>query len=666
MDDQADQADHDLGYAIYHQLIYDSHESTWRFRRALNTFSPPLHPIAPSHCAVKPANTHFAHNHREHDDHVVDSLATAKCGYLRSIRPHVARLVRHLPTLASVARLSTELARPSLDVTPTTNRHDPTTGNLLTFGRVSDLATRRTFHMAAFPSSPWDTSICLMQVQLQKQGWEQNKSVWIDVPRLSGESGAWDARQPVCQLSFSNRLDEPHALTPYLAVRTTLAVHVLHLSVRKGTSSWNHLHASPSRFRIVPTHSLNLDALEGVPPADVAFNPFYDKQFATIDQHGTWRIWDMSYQTAGDLGRPLQVCNGATSQHSVVDTAARDKVLDDGWGRVAWIGTSSTLISASRRAIAIHDVASKPIRLTCPDIGSVESPCWILDLQTNLSAHPIVFVLTTTEMICMHVHPLTYSDSEGLDRAGARILFRAYHYRDPTDISLRMSLSLDGQDVVVLLKSSLNSMATIQRCTFVETASYPFLSMSDPVPVTLPEHPSVQERPSRSIGLRLHAAEYGEHLRGASGPGQIYRDSSVRFYVMTMLNEDMSVVEKMYCAQTGSVTAKTDILAPNWHSRVTHGALRLHDKRFIIDEDPLTEHVDRAVDVAESVEKSMSLRQWSFKSGRKDWTMIYEKSYRHTTKTDRDEVQDLSQALDNIRRHTRDSNKARVGGTGTL
>lgn len=645
----ADQNSHELRYGHLGPLVYNKPDTSWLSTRL---FIAPLAitPLTSSHCAVKPANSLLQDPDHHAESHLQEH-GTKQRSRVKTIRATLPHLIHQSPALASANDLSVSLASLSEDLSALTHAHDPTTGELLTFGRVPDRSGNRSLQIAAFPADPSATSVCIMQVQLQKQGWDHNKSVWIDVPRLGGETGAWNAKQPIRQLAFLSPIDDTRPMTPFLAVRTNVAIHILNISLRTTTASWNHLHASPSRFNITPAYTLDLHVLGAVPPAHVSFNPYYDKQFASIDEHGTWRIWDMSYQAPGNHGKPLEVCVAATAARSVATDPAEGTVLDDGWGRVIWSGSSSTIITASRRALAIYDVQGKPVRRSLPDLGIDRTPHWILDLHASPTSHPIVFVLTSTNLTCLHVRPLSFTDPEALERPGARVVFTTRHFRDPEDISLRLTTFSDGEDIVVMLKSSLSLIATIYRATFDETSSGPFLSVSDPTMIMLPEDPSASGRPYRPVGICAHAAGYGEGgFKGPSGPGRDYRDSSTRFYMLTMLSNSLSVVEKLYVGQRSYPQHQATVLAPAWHSRITHSASRLQDNSFVVDDEYLVqsrypngmEEVQSTAVVTRPMERALS-------AAKRSWTVLYEHSYEQIMRHDRSSVQDFGQALDMIR-----------------
>ena len=453
----ADQTSHDLKYGHLGQLLYNPTDKAWLSRRV---FGSPyaLQPLAPSQWALAPileGAESSSHNQPHRRTSVASSHAPSDRSRpkpSRSVALSIPSLVRQLPTLAPGADLAVSLVHLSQQVTTGIARHDPLVGDLLAFGRVNDRSTRRPLEVAAFPARTSPTLLCLTQVQPQKQGWDHQKGIWIDVSRIGGESGNWHARQPIHQLCFCAMSDESLASTPFLAVRTSIAVHVLRISLRRhpATDSSPHSSTVSSRFLVTPTHTLNLDMLGRVPPADVTFNPHYDKQIATMDQTGTWRIWDLSRQPVGTQGRPLELASGAAADDVVRNPLPEvSRVLDDGWGRVLWGPDTSTIVAASRRAIGLYDVSGKPMRLLSPDLGIAGTAHWILDIKTGPQTHSLVFVLTSVYLFCLRIQSLTRVHPDDFETAGAQIVFRTAHFRDPEDISLRLSTFMDTQGTIL-------------------------------------------------------------------------------------------------------------------------------------------------------------------------------------------------------------------------
>ncbi|KAK6006482.1 hypothetical protein QM012_006892 [Aureobasidium pullulans] len=613
----ADQSTTDLKYGHFGQIIYNAEDQTWLFPRSLEPSST-LQPLGPSQLVFK----------SQHSQVRLDPATTDKPSV--HLNRQLTELLRFDPTTSPAAHLLAEPAVVSQEIQKTVLRHDPTAGHLLAFGRVPDHSIKRSMPIVAFPAADHAHILRLVQVQPQKHGWEHNKSVWIDVPRISGESGTWHAPHPIRQICFADT-DEESDLARTLAVRTTIAVHVLRIAARKHVSSWNSLAGTPSRFHTEQLCVLSLNLFGGLAPAHVAFNHWYPKQFVTVDQYGTWHVWDSSLrQIPSEHGKPIELCRGATSDQVIPDHETTASLLDDGWGRAIWAGNVQTIFTASRRCLGIYDIQGKPVRLQSPDLGISGTPHWILDIMLNPLNPTLIFVLTSTSLFCLRVRCLDEFDPESYNTAGAEIVSQCRHFRDPEDMGLGLCNFIDDTDVVVLIRSSLSPLATSYRFTPDESSSQ-FLRVADATQLVLPEVPSTATASPATLSFQIQSVQFGEsgHHERSSGPGKIYQDLSVRFFVTTAITSDMAIVQKLYYATPNNLSGSSlpKVLAPDWHGRLVHSRPRLQGTGFIEQS-----KFDRGLAKAqEDKDETASSYIDAMKSTRDNWTMVYELAHARAT-----------------------------------
>ncbi|KAI5207511.1 hypothetical protein E4T39_01936 [Aureobasidium subglaciale] len=627
----ADHATADLKYGHFGQAIYQSEDTTWLFPRNPEPSSI-LQPLGTSQVVFK----------SQRPQSRPDSTAPQKPSV--QLNRQLAELLTFDPTLAPGAHLLVEPAIVSQEIQKTVVRYDPTLGHLLAFGRVPDHATKRSIQIAAFPAADHAHILRLVQVQPQKHGWERNKSMWIDVPRIYGESGIWEAPHPIRQVCFADT-DEDSGLARTLAVRTTLAVHILRVAARKHTSSWNTLTATPSRFHTDQLCTLSLHLFKGLAPAHMAFNHWYPRQFITVDQYGTWHVWDSSLkQIPSEYGKPTELCRGATNDHAVPDHETIASLLDDGWGRCMWAGNVQTIVTASRKSLAVYDIQGKPVRLQSPNLGLVGTPHWILDVMLNPSDPTIIFVLTSVSLFCLRVRCLDEFDPESYSTAGAELILQCRHFRDPEDIGLSLSFLVEDPDVVVFIQSSLSPLATSYRFTLHESSPQ-FMTAADATQIVLPELPLAVTASPTALGFLLQNANYGEsaHHEQPSGPGKHYRDSSVRFFVATAITSDMVVVQKLYYALPTSLTKSSlpTVVPPDWRGRLIHSRPRLQGNGFV--EQSVTNQ--ETPDIQEDQDLNTVSRVNTLKSTSDNWTMLYELSHARTTSA-ASQTEDFSRILE--------------------
>ncbi|KEQ64564.1 uncharacterized protein M437DRAFT_82578 [Aureobasidium melanogenum CBS 110374] len=631
----ADQSTTDLKYGHFGQIIYNPDDQVWLFPRILES-SPTLLPLGTSQLVFK----------SQHSQARVDPVTTEKPSV--HLNRQLSELLRFDPTTAPSAHILAEPAVASQEIQKTVLRHDPTTGHLLAFGRVPDHTIKRSTPIVAFPAADHAHILRLVQIQPQKHGWERNKSIWIDVPRLSGESGTWHAPHPIRQICFADT-DEDSNLARTLAVRTTIAVHVLRIAARKHASSWNSLAGTPSRFHTEQLCTLSLNLFGGLAPAHVAFNHWYPKQFVTVDQYGTWHVWDSSLrQIPSEHGKPIELCRGATNDQVIPDHETTASLLDDGWGRAMWAGNVQTIVTASRRCLGIYDIQGKPVRLQSPNLGLDGTPHWILDIMLNPLDPTLIFVLTSTSLFCLRVRCLDEFNPESYDTAGAEVVLQCRHFRDSEDTGLGLSNFVDDMDVVVLIKSSLSPLATSHRFT-ADESSPQFLRIADATQLVLPELPSTATASPAALTFQIQPVQYGEsgHHEQPSGPGKTYQDSFVRFFVTTAITSDMAVVQKLYYAFPSTVDGSSlpKVLHPDWHGRLIHSRPRLQETGFI----EKSKVIQGLTNTREEQDETVSSHPDTLKSTKDNWTMVYELAHARTTSA-ASQTEEFSRALARVNR----------------
>ncbi|KAG9607390.1 hypothetical protein KCV04_g18328, partial [Aureobasidium melanogenum] len=354
--------------------------------------------------------------------------------------------------------------------------------------------------------------------------------------------------------------------------------------------------------------------------------------------------WDSSLrQIPSEHGKPVELCRGATNDQVIPDHETIASLLDDGWGRAIWAGNVQTIVTASRRCLGIYDIQGKPVRLQSPNLGLTGTPHWILDIMLNPLDPTLIFVLTSNSLFCLRVRCLDEFDPESYNTAGAEIVLQCRHFRDPEDTGLGLSNFVDDIDVVVFIKSSLSPLATSYR--FMPDDSSPqFLRSADATQLVLPELTSNTTDSPAALTFQIQPVQYGEsgHHEQSSGPGKIYQDSSVRFFVTTAITSDMAVVQKLYYAfpSTVDMSSLPRVLPPNWHGRLVHSGPRLQETGFIEQS-----NVDQGLaNTREEQDATVSSHVVTLKSTKDNWTMVYELAHARTTSA-ASQTEDFSRML---------------------
>ncbi len=358
----------------------------------------------------------------------------------KSVVAKYPELVPGLATLESFAHTSQH-------ITSLTSIHDPLISDQLVFGRAVDLDSQnsgaRTIPIIAVAAGKAGDAVRLVRVELARHGWRRHEEVSLAVPEIArGEEGWWVGNSgPIQQIRCAELAGESSTWMAIRLLHSTVILHPLYHRAPVAASSAEGVSTDgrfpPSRLDANPVLSLPIGQTGGVPHADVNFNPWYQRQIAVVDQHGTWSIWDLEGQerkrvtyelNAGKVGH---IYDGYEMGNSHQNNA-------DGWGAICVAGNVNTLVVCNRRHMAVFDVSGKPNRLGAPDLGLSRNSDWILDLRRSSRNRSHIFVLTSSRITWLHVTGAC--EYHGIDspKTGATNLLSWCHFRDGEDTGLRL------------------------------------------------------------------------------------------------------------------------------------------------------------------------------------------------------------------------------------
>lgn len=337
-----------------------------------------------------------------------------------------------------------------------TSSHDPVRSKLLAIGEAVDSDSKgrglKTLSIAAVAGGAAGEAVRLILLTKHKLGWKGSKNIQLSTfSSKGGEEGWWyGTGGPIQQLVFAEAQGHPSS---WLAVRHQGTISVLRpelrrdpdiLSLAQATSDYN----SPSRLNANHVVTLSIGQARDVPYSDVAFNPWYNQQIATIDQEGIWAVWDIEKAEKQAKGRRFwtvkRVRLGRLRDGLPEGETSTSSPLD-GWGVVLWAGDLSTIIVASRRTLAVFDVTGNPRRLFAPNLVSTTTAEWILDVKRSPKDSTHVFVTTTFSIFWLQVTSSARTHHGEEVAAGAKCLLSWCHFRDPEDISLSLEVADDSE-----------------------------------------------------------------------------------------------------------------------------------------------------------------------------------------------------------------------------
>jgi RNA polymerase I-specific transcription initiation factor RRN6 len=547
----ADQDWNGLPYGHFGNAFYQSEEQTWQFERVPDQ-PRILEPIEGSEVAVPSQIS---------PPSVLTKTAPNPARPAHIIRDkQIAELVNLVPALQPAASLLRPLLSASEAIEDATRHHDPVKGQLLSFGRVFDESIRRSTQLVAFAAGSTGSDVRVAQVQLQKQGWDDSKDVWLEVPVVIGEETTWRSEgSPVQQICFAQPLESGENL---LAVRTNSRVFIFKPTLQE---------AGPVRLQLRLLFERSSSQNEGVPLADAAFNPWFPRQFAMVDQQAQWRVWEFRSRQSPDA---TCICSSSPDE----ETSAKTN-LDDGWARLLWVCNPNTVVVAKRRSVALYDVNSGAAKLQDVDVKVSDVSSWVVDIATAPTDPSNLLVLTTTHLYLFHVEE---RDGE----VGASLSMRIRHFRSPEDITLRLTLFRDEDALAVIIRSALSPTLVTYHLSVDEHRT---MRLHDPAQFNL----------DLDIAGGIHGANVHEfHLQSVATNGKRsadidktlarrLRNDGHRFIALTALKTDLSMASALYLDRPSQVPAERD-LHPSWHGGLIGTSAKIKDI-FVVDDDFVVE-----------------------------------------------------------------------------
>ncbi|KAI9771255.1 MAG: hypothetical protein M1840_002225 [Geoglossum simile] len=607
----ADGRVNDLSYGHFGQAVYEAGRKEWVFARQPGVRNQ-LHLITPSRVSIPPS---------------LRLGKPEKRPQYETLRQQTRLLGLHHPEFVPGLTLLPLLLHTSQLITSLTTVHDPTISTLLAFGRAVVIDNRRscdrTISIAAIAGGEAGESVRIIQVRDERARWRGYKGVGISIPDVGGgEEGWWFGDgAPVRQICFG---DSESGKTSWLALRLPASTIILRplyrrlptMTVASGSSGRRHL------SRIDPNHlfTISMSRTGGAPHSDVAFNPWYNRRCAIIDQRGRWSVWDLEGQGGkGNLCVAKARQNGCVLDAPSGGNAGGDATEEDGWASVCWAGDVSTLVACTRRHLAVFDLKSNPpTRLKVPPLDLVRTPNWILDIRRSPINNSHLFVVTSSQVFKLEISGNDPDVGPANWKAGAQILLSWRHFRDGDDTSLRLEV-MGSRDVEhVLLYSRFNKLVTTFQFSHDSGPSPMPISTSDPYIFPLPRDtlvPSEGDRPGTGLSPDISiAALYLVPLKYATrpniaptGPGQAYMEQGVIFFKLFILGNDLSLHDCLYASgvtegdrQLAGESARRLVVKPpddglklrQWAFRSTR---TVHGDGFII-EDGAEEGSEREID----------------------------------------------------------------------
>nr|POE47564.1 hypothetical protein CFP56_00895 [Quercus suber] len=416
----ADSSGQELPYGHFGNPIYDPDENQWTFSRGLLPDSSIRSFDKPEILVQAPAVDHNSSGQAE------KTLPVAR---RHSIQ--IRNLAHAIPELQPAGNILSSLLRRSEAVIAASTGYDPCRGSLLTFGSIPSESHHVPISVSAFTSGVCSQGLWLVERQLERRGWADTRCAWIDVPNLGCQRAYWCSNSGTIQeVRFSQTFDRAGATMEnpsFMAVRCMTATTIFRPVLRGCTN--DDVFQPNTKLDLSPVFDISIRETSNQMHADVAFNPWYSRQFAIISVAGDWDVWDLSGRRSHTHAKVSR--RGLASKHRVPLTG-------DGWVRIMWISNPTTLLICTRSSLALYDISDEErVKVTAVDITNMTTASYIMGI-TLLPARPAYFcILTSTHLVIFHVQQMLGTAQEGVEVA---IALKLTHFWNQGDSSLKMSL----------------------------------------------------------------------------------------------------------------------------------------------------------------------------------------------------------------------------------
>lgn len=288
--------------------------------------------------------------------------------------------------------------------------------------------------------------IRLLEMRPSRQGWESDKSIWINTFELQLREAAWwdSGSEQVRQVCFAQKVDHDTSL---LAVQTSACITILRplfvTNPQSGSRSNCENRRSVSRIDPNPLITLRLPTDSDTQFADVAFNLSYQQQLAAVDTSGKFAIWTLSGRHVADE----YTLHGELAD-SVLDTdqfSQRGK--PDGWHKIIWIGSASTFLVSSRVQIQAFEVRGLMVNESGIIDLELDTGQMILDIKNDPASLRDFYVVSTSHLYWMRWKSGQSSRRSSDAPASFGTISAWKHHRDTADITLYISFlpNTDGK-----------------------------------------------------------------------------------------------------------------------------------------------------------------------------------------------------------------------------
>jgi len=297
-----------------------------------------------------------------------------------------------------------------------------------------------------------DEAVMLLTLGTEKVSPTQDSDTELtwEVPTLSDEHVAvWKtSAEPVEQLCFADDGGRPR-----LMVRKGSCLSIFEPQVRS-TSVYPHRHLAmsdrgqlkPSMLDVNPVLTIPMSRTGGHSHADTSFHPRDSNLLAIVDARGNWSIWRIRSVQQARATRPLSRAqlqsSGRLCAPELAERARPPTPSCDEWHQIRWLrsaeGVFDRLLVCNRHMAVVFDLQGEVVGVANMRLGPRRVGNQIIDVRQSAVRPEFCFVLTTTRLMLMDSAHVGWKDPS--DREPLTLVCSWNHFRNPSDLSLRMSL----------------------------------------------------------------------------------------------------------------------------------------------------------------------------------------------------------------------------------
>ncbi|KUJ18094.1 uncharacterized protein LY89DRAFT_614583 [Mollisia scopiformis] len=474
----------------------------------------------------------------------------------QTLRAQRKWLLKTRPEVCPADELAADLSKADLSQQ---NEIPVQTGSLLAIGRAVDsdrVSGSRTTQILAVAYGDAGHVLRLIRPRVDARGWGKDSAAKLDLlDSESPEYGHWVGDSGIIRQILVS--DTENGSGAWLAVRQDTSMTIFRPQYGRvhdaSTSTGGLLERFPvSQLNPNPIATLTVERTQSRAHADVAFNPWYARQFAVVDDVGLWSIWDLDIAHGKKASQILT----AGKRGGIYDSYEPDPLQEpldlshsDGWYKIMWICNINTILACNRRHIALIDLGAGISRLQSGDIVPLSSHDWILDIKRSANNSNHIFVLTTSRIFWVEIVP-------GEGRVKVVLSYR--HFRNADDETMKLMV-LKDHTLSVLITSSISPL--VQFYCFNET-----MTPLD-VPRSCQGSFSLSHQEDRKIPGSAHShLAFAPCLLSARaamtpfGAGHQYLENDVRFFQVWALGTNLGLNSTLYAVQNQSSSALTNLL----------------------------------------------------------------------------------------------------------